>query len=321
MRVCAACDFLKFFRRTSVPASADGLRAGCAEYGGVLPVAGMARLAEAFDGFILDQWGVLHDGTRSYAGAAECLARLRSCGKRIVVLSNSGKREDYNLDLMRRMGFATDLFDRFVSAGEDARHAIGARTTAFHRALGTRCFAFTRDADRAVLEGIGLEFVDRVEDAQFLAVLGTDSPRRLVVDYAAELRIGIERRLLMICANPDLWRFAPDGMIEAPGVLARGYEELGGQVFYHGKPHPAIYASCLDALGCPRERVLALGDSIEHDILGANRVAVRSALVAGGVHASALALAWGQLPTAEVWRGFAADAVARPDYLLPAFVW
>ena len=305
----------------SAPASPDGVRAQRAGYGPVLPVAGMANLADAFDGFILDQWGVLHDGARPYAGAAECLARLRAQGKRVVVLSNSGKREDYNLELMRRMGFERTLFDRLVSAGEDARHAIAARKNCFHRSLGTRCFAFTRDGDRTVLESIGLELVDRVEDAEFLAVLGSDSPQRLLADYEAELRLGIVGGLPMICANADLWRFAAGGMIEGPGVLARRYEALGGAVFYHGKPHPAIYASCLEALGCACGRVLAVGDSIDHDILGTHRVGIRSALVTGGVHAGALGVTWGKLPGADAWRGFAADAIATPDYLLPAFVW
>ena len=305
----------------SAPASPDGLRAQRAGYGAVLPVAGMANLAEAFDGFILDQWGVLHDGTQPYAGAAACLARLRAQDKRVVVLSNSGKREDYNLELMRRMGFERALFDRLVSAGEDARQAVAARNNLFHRALGTRCFAFTRDADRTVLEGIGLELVERVEDAEFLAVLGSDSPRRLLADYEAELRLGIVGRLPMICANADLWRFAAGGMIEGPGVLARRYEALGGAVFYHGKPHPAIYASCLEALGCASGRVLAVGDSIDHDILGAHRAGIRSALVTGGVHAGALGMTWGEMPAADAWRAFAADAIATPDYLLPAFVW
>ena len=305
----------------SAPASPDGVQALRADYGGVLPVAGMAHLADAFDGFILDQWGVLHDGTQPYAGAAACLARLRACGKRVVVLSNSGKGEDYNLELMRRMGFERTLFDRLVSAGEDARHAIAARNTPFHRSLGTRYYSFTRDGDRTVLEGIGLDFVVRIEDAEFLAVLGIDSPRRLLADYEAELRLGIVRALPMICANPDLWRFAAGGMIEAPGVLARRYEALGGAVFYHGKPHPAIYASCLEALGCASGRVLAVGDSIDHDILGAHRADIRSALVTGGVHASALGVTWGKLPGAKAWRGFAADAIATPDYILPAFVW
>jgi HAD superfamily hydrolase (TIGR01459 family) len=305
----------------SAPASAEDGTAAGEDYAGVTPLTGVAVLADRFDGFILDQWGVLHDGTRPYAGALECLQKLRARGKRIVVLSNSGRREDYNIELMRKMGFACALFDRLICAGEDARQALAARSDDFHRALGRRCFAFTRDGDRSVLEGIGLEFSARVEQADFLAVLGTDSPRRSLADYESELQAGIAAALPMVCANPDLWRFAPDGMIEAAGVLARRYEALGGRVYYHGKPHPAIYASCLAALGCPSRRVIAIGDSLEHDILGARRVGLASALVTGGVHAETLGIVWGELPSANHFSALIASAPAVPHFLLPAFIW
>ena len=281
----------------------------------------MSALAARYDGFILDQWGVLHDGTVPYAGAAECLKRLRAAGKRIVVLSNSGKRETDNLKLMARMGFDVSLLDRFVSAGEEARRAIEARADPFHRALGRRCFAFTRGGDRVLLEGIGLELVDRVEDAEFLAVVGNDSPRRAVADYEAELVAGVERHLPMVCANPDTARLTPQGIIEAQGVLALRYEALGGRVFYHGKPYPAIYASCLTALGCAPDRVVTVGDSADHDILGASRAKLASALIPGGVHASELGITWGEIPTADAWRAFSARAPAQPAYLLDGFNW
>lgn len=291
------------------------------DYGGVTPALGMAALIEAFDGLLLDQWGVLHDGSRPYPGARECLTRARAAGKRIVVLSNSGKRENYNRELMARMGFAPGLFDRILCAGEEARRAIAAPADEFHRALGRRCFAFTRDRDTAVLHGIGIELVQRVEAADFLVVLGSDSPRRVLADYEPELAAARERDLPMVCANPDLWRFTPQGMIEAPGVLARRYEALGGRVFYHGKPYPAIYAACLEALGCAPERVLAVGDSLEHDVLGAHRVGIACALVAGGVHAVELGVDWGAMPRPDALRRVLAGAPAVPDYLLPAFVW
>jgi len=281
----------------------------------------MAALAARYDGFILDQWGVLHDGSVPYAGAAECLKRLRAAGKRIVVLSNSGKREADNLALMGRMGFDVTLLDRFVSAGEEARRAIEARADAFHRALGRRCFAFTRGGDRALLEGIGLDLVDRIEDADFLAVVGNDSPRRAVGDYEAELVEGMERHLPMVCANPDTARLTPQGIIEAQGVLALRYEALGGQVFYHGKPYPAIYASCLAALGCAPGKVVTVGDSVDHDVLGASRAMLAAALIPGGVHSSELGVAWGEIPAPDAWQRFAARAPAQPAYLLDGFNW
>lgn len=285
-------------------------------------LSGMSALSARYDGFILDQWGVLHDGAVPYDGAVDCLRRLRAAGKHIVILSNSGRRDAYNVRLMDEMGFVPALYDRFVGAGEDARTALSARSNPFHRALGSRCYAFTRDGDRSLFDGIGIEFVERVADAQFLAVIGIDSPRRNLIDYEAELAAGIARDLPMICANPDLLRPAGREMVQASGVLAQRYEALKGRVFYHGKPHPAIYGSCLEALGaCAGQRVIAIGDSIEHDILGAARAGIECALVAGGVHRAELGVRWGEAPTPAQWQAFAAEAVALPRFVLPAFVW
>jgi HAD superfamily hydrolase (TIGR01459 family) len=291
-------------------------------YGDTIAVAGIGELAPLFDGFIVDQWGVLHDGTKPYPGALGCLETLRAAGKHIVVLTNSGRSEAANVRLMEEMGFPAHLFDRFVCAGDDARRAIATRATPFHARLGRRCYAFTRGGERALLEGLGLDFVARVEDADFLVALGIDSPARGLADYEAELAVARARGLPMVCANPDVFRFVPGRLVDAPGVLARRYEELGGAVFYHGKPHPAIYESCLAALAhCAPGRVVAGGDSIEHDVQGAARAGLASALVVGGVHAGELGVAWGELPTPAAWRAFADRAPARPTYLVPRFIW
>lgn len=294
----------------------------CGQPGGAEALAGVSGLVTRFDGFIVDQWGVLHDGSHPYPGAVHCLERLHEAGKHVVVLSNSGRREAANVRLMEEMGFPARLFDRLVSAGEDARESIVARASPFHAKLGRRCYAFTRSGDRSILEGIGIEFAGAVGEADFLAAIGIDSPKRNLPDYEEELRAGVARGLPMLCANPDIARFHSGRLVEATGVLARRYEELGGEVFYHGKPWPAIYASCLAALpACPPGRVVAVGDSIEHDVLGAERAGLPCAFIAGGIHAEELGVTHGGEPDPETWRAFERRAIARPAFRLPAFVW
>ena len=293
------------------------------DFGGVTAFGGVRDLARDHDGFIIDQWGVLHDGTKPYAGAVECLGRLHAAGKRLVVLSNTGRREAEGIRAMAAMGFDPKLFVRFVSAGEDAREGIERHATPFHARLGHRYYAFTRDDNTAVMDGLGKERVGHPAEADFLMVIGIDSPPLTVADYEVLLAAGAARKLPMVCANPDIVRPSPEGILDAPGALAQRYRELGGgEVFYHGKPYPAIYESCLEALpGVPKERVVCVGDSIEHDILGASRAGLKSAFVTGGIHAEELGAPWGSLPEPAAWKRFGEEAVARPDYLVPAFVW
>ena len=295
---------------------------GTDDFGRVIPCAGLSALIDAYDGYIVDQWGVLHDGIRPYPEARECLQRLRAAGKHVVILSNSGRREADNIRLLSDIGFERSLYDRMICAGEDARLAIESRMEPFHGGLGRRCYVFTQDGDFGVVQGLPLDIANTVASADFLIVLRMDSSRKSLSDYEADLQAGIAHRLPMICANPDLSRVSQQGLLDGPGVLARRYEELGGAVFYHGKPHPAIYHSCLKALGdLSPNHVLAIGDSVEHDILGASRVGLHCALVTGGICLDELGRVWGRLPDAKVWQRFVATAVAQPDYLLPAFIW
>src|SRR5689334_7844314 len=227
----------------TAPASPDH------DYGGVIAFEGVSGLAREHDGFIIDQWGVLHDGVKPYPGAIECLERLHGVGKRLVILSNTGRREAEGKRAMAAMGFDTSLFTRFGAAGEDAREGIERRATPFHAKLGHRYYAFTRDDNIAVMEGLGKERVAHPAEAEFLVVIGIDSPPLTVADYESLRAAGAARKLPMVCANPDIVRPSPEGLLDAPGALAQRYEQLGGgEVFYHGKPYPAIYESCLEAL-------------------------------------------------------------------------
>lgn len=289
-----------------------------------LPVllGGVSMLAARFDGFILDQWGVLHDGSTPYPGAQDALARLRAAGKRIAILSNSGKRATPNIELMAAIGFPREHYDAMVSAGEDAHRQLKERSDPFYAKLGRSCVALMRPADHVLLEGLGLEIVERPADADFLFLIGLDPRLPRIEDYDPLLREAAARGLPMVCANPDIVRAAPDGLHPAPGMVAQRYEALGGQVRYHGKPHRAIYRSCMEALNLKDEsRIIAVGDSLAHDVAGAAAAGLRSAFVAAGIHAGELGVAHGEMPSRGALAALLAKAPARPDFVLSAFVW
>ena len=112
-------------------------------------------------------------------------------------------------------------------------------------------------------------------------------------------------------------------------MLAARYRALGGDVREVGKPHALVYEAALAALReagvSDASRVLAVGDSMHHDVAGARAAGVDSALVCAGVHAAELGLrAQGttEAPTtaalAAFLRGFAPEQ--RPTHVIPAFV-
>ena len=286
-----------------------------------LHVPGISSLPELYDGYLLDQWGVLHDGTSPCPGAIDALERMRKAGKRVIILSNSGRTGEENAALLGRMGFSRALFDGVVSAGDDARAALRMRDEPSYRDLGRRCLLLARDGERHLAEGLGLDLVADVADADFILLLTMDPPRQSVAGWASLLERARARGLPMICGNPDLHRASPDGGLqEAPGSVARAYEALGGRVHYHGKPEPRIYRHCLAALGLDPGRVLAIGDSLQHDIAGAHAAGIASALVASGIHRADIA--WnGGTPTPASCEALFATAGLVPAYVLPSFRW
>ena len=289
---------------------------------GTRALGGMAELMYSHDAFIIDQWGVLHDGHAPYARAIDCLQRIRKAGKAVVMLSNSGKRGEDNARLVAKMGFARDLFDAVVCAGDDARDAVLHDPDPFYRTLGPRCMLMTRPEDGHLADELDRQQVDDVEQADFLLVLSMNAPVQSLALWEPTLVRAAARGLPMVCGNPDLARVSASGeLFEAPGLLARRYAELGGAVRLHGKPSLRIYQTCLRALPYAHHRIACVGDSLLHDVVGAAGAGLPSVFVASGVHQEELGVAFGHTPDPTACERLYARFDARPDYLVPVFRW
>lgn len=70
----------------------------------ISPITGVRALAERYHAFILDLWGVIHDGQTPYPGAAETLKALRDAGRKTILLSNAPRRSHAVAAAMERMG-------------------------------------------------------------------------------------------------------------------------------------------------------------------------------------------------------------------------
>ena len=284
--------------------------------------ANLADIATRYRGFIIDQWGVLHDGGEPYPGAIDCLTSLRAEGVRIVLLSNSGKRAAFNQERLADMGYHDRLYDAVVTSGEACWQALREKDDPAFEALGRTCYLWARNGDGSHVDGLDIEVVDDAEDADFLYLAGV--PDYAEIDaYLPVLEVGAKRGLTLICANPDIVAIYPNGgRGMAPGGVARRYEEMGGKAIYIGKPHRPVYDLCLKKLGdLPRKEILGIGDSLEHDIAGGNGAGIDTALLEHGVHRDAFADADGEEGKQAALDRLADDYGARPRWVLPRFIW
>lgn len=281
---------------------------------------GMRELAPAYDGFILDLWGVVHDGTAPFPGVLDCMQRLIAEGKRLVLLSNAPRRA---YDVVRRIetiGVPAGLYHGVMSSGEEAWQHLHRRADPFYAALGRRCWQLGSERDLEMREGLALDFVEGPEEADFILNTGPAEWEDTIEDYAPPLAAARRRNLPMVCANPDLVVIHAGRPALCAGALAEHYQAIGGRVRWHGKPYPSVYDSSLALLGmADRRRVLAIGDSLRTDIAGAVGAGLDSLLVAGGVHAAEFSRDGG-LDEARIEAALA-EAGIRPVAVAPRFVW
>ena len=246
---------------------------------------GLAEVVDQYDLFIIDQWGVLHNGETPHPGAVDVLRELRRAGKTITILSNSGKRLTVTQARMTDMGFTDDLYDHCVTSGEEVWQALNAASEPFYTNLGAHCLMLTWDGDNRLIEGLPLSEAKSVEDADFILNAGTTNDQAVLETMEPLLQRAAARGLPMVCANPDFVSKAPDGSLAiCPGTTARRFEELGGKVDYRGNPHAPVYRRCFE-LTPDHGPALAIGDSLCHDIGGANGAGIDSLFISGGIHA------------------------------------
>lgn len=268
----------------------------------------------AYDFFIVDLWGVLHDGHQAYPGVVETLRQLQAAGKQVVLLSNSPRRVSQIEENLRNLGILRDLYKALYTSGEHTFHQLSKAPR------GKKVFALRHDYHATLIKDLGLEEVQTVAEADF--ILNTGPVMTHASDYDAVLQEAQCLGKPMICANPDLK--APSGDLEVlcAGTVAQRYEDMDGLVDFYGKPHKCIYEAVFEIMGNPNPaRVLAIGDGLATDIKGAENAGIHSALVMTGLQARHPVRAWG----AEAFRASLQEDCERlglaPTYLIPGFVW
>lgn len=286
---------------------------------------GISDISDSYSGFIIDQWGVLHDGVKAFDGVVECLRELQDRKKHVIILSNSGKRAQANAKRMEEMGIDHDLYNDLITSGEVTWQGLSEQNEGFFKGIGKRCLIISRGGDRTIVDGLDIEIVEDAKQADFLLISGTDAPEMTLEDYEPVLRSAARYNLKAICANPDSLGIMNGRNIMGPGTLAARYKDFGGVVEYIGKPHQPIFNHCIRILQqhdiYPGQTVV-IGDTMAHDILGGSLVNIDTCLVKRGLHANTFKNA----PTpAEVDK--ALDLLikqynnVRPKYLVDNLEW
>ncbi len=283
---------------------------------------GLSEVVDEFDAFILDLWGVVHDGATAYPPSADTLKRLKAAGKKTLLLSNAPRRAHVLVEAMTRMGIARDLYGDVLSSGEATRDALLSRKDPFFAALGRRAYHLGPERDRSVFDDTGIEILKEPDTADFVVNTGPDGLDEGVEDYTAALETARSRNLPMVCANPDMLVIREGKPIVCAGAIAQRYEAMGGRVAYRGKPDPAVYNLAVERLGISdRRRIAVVGDALETDVKGAHAAGLHAIWCTGGIHAEALGVRYGVAADPAKAKALAQHEGNVPEAIIPGFVW
>lgn len=119
---------------TALPAQAEGMRALRAAVEDksrrTKNIEGLRALREGPDAksvFLLDQFGVLHDGKTAYPCAIDTTRRLCESGARLFIISNSSRRASGTLKKLEKLGFDPDWFEGVITSGEITHARLNTR--------------------------------------------------------------------------------------------------------------------------------------------------------------------------------------------------
>ncbi|MES2200501.1 MAG: TIGR01459 family HAD-type hydrolase [Chlamydiota bacterium] len=256
---------------------------------------GITRISNNFNGVLLDAYGVFWGGNDCglLPGSKEVMEKLVLTGKIVGILSNATQLSSKEIHKLQSHGLIQGKHFHFlITSGDVARFIFLHEKPPFQTSLN-KFWLFSGghpkfSSHEAIFQGSVYSETSNIDEADFIYISvphinGEDQidPER----FREEIEKIKKKNLPMVCANPD--RFAHEGnpprAVVRQGSIAKMYEEMGGQVFYIGKPYNKVY---LIAMGYfeqykitdPKD-ILMVGDTPETDIRGARFFGMPSALV------------------------------------------
>lgn len=247
-----------------------------------VPITGLSAIAAHYDAVFCDAWGVIHNGQALFPGVADALGTFHETRGPVVILTNAPRLADAIPPQLDRLGLPRAAYDRVITSGEATRASAAAMAD-------QRFFRLGPNKDDGLFSSLPQQFV-AFEEADAILCTGLfDDLNETPEDYRQMLTAAAARKLPMICANPDRVVKFGDRLIYCAGALGDLYEALGGNVILSGKPHAPIYDLAMAAVAekgvTDKSRILAIGDGLQTDILGANRQGIDVLFIADGIFA------------------------------------
>lgn len=242
---------LAMHRRTIFPHASTSSDAVSSTTNKMTVVDGLSSptILDNYDTFIINMWGVMHDGHAPYDGVLHAVRQLKEAGKTLIILSNSSKRMVDSEKVLTKLGFNCDDFHTIITSGEVAHRLLrGDGNNGYcnnWNILDTliqqnqrEVFVFGNGDDDALYCSSAGWNLSSIEDADLIFARGTftinDGSGTIISKEEDEalywktveqsMTIASQRKLPMLISNPDKIRPDPENKTPMPGTLGDTYE-------------------------------------------------------------------------------------------------
>lgn len=230
--------------------------------------------------------GVLWHGSTPLPGMQEFFLTVRTRGiPFILATNNAGATADAYVAKLARMGVEVRE-EEILTSGQATAWYLAQR----YHPPATRVFAIGEEGLLKPLREAGFELTpSHKESCNFRAdmvVVGKDET--LTWDKLATATLNLNLGAAFFGTNADTTFPTEIGITHGNGaILAALTAATGVKPVIIGKPEPIMYQQALARLGVEPHQVVAIGDRLETDILGAIRAGIRSLMVLSGVSSEA----------------------------------
>jgi HAD superfamily hydrolase (TIGR01459 family) len=243
-------------------------------------------LVSRYDYFMLDIWGVVYDGTALYPGVQETLAKLLAHKKEILFLSNAPLPATTVMERLSYLGIEVRE-PQILTSGDLVRQRFKYNDDPIFTQFHDPFYHFGANQSDGILSGLSVNNVDILEKARYILFSRYLDEGDNLDQFLDFFQQALALELPIICPNPDKEIVNGKKLRYCAGYFAEQYENMGGIVYYYGKPYPAVYQEALKRFGIVNNagkipNILMVGDTLETDIAGANRIQIDSALVLTG---------------------------------------
>ena len=239
-----------------------------------LDLTGLKSIADNYDLFYIDLWGVIHNGIKLHEKAIVVLKELSKKNKSFVLLTNAPRPNETVKNFLEKMGMHKDLRDHVFTSGEAALSYLKKNF------LSKKFYHIGPPRDFDLFQLFENNKCEDIKESEYLLCTGLfDDYDKDLIYYKNLFDNNISKK--MICTNPDLIVDRGDKRELCAGSVAMVFEKMGGEVVYFGKPHPEVYNQSIDN---NKKKILAIGDNLNTDIKGANLLNYDSLLVSNGIH-------------------------------------